>query len=735
MFDAKTPGRKGEVFGRLFVGGLVLLGGVCWAVAETAPGAATGHSASKHWAFRPPRAAVPPAVQDASRVRNPIDAFVLARLEREGLEFSPDADRRILLRRLTFDIRGLPASENEVGDFLQDSEPGAYERLVERLLASPHYGERWGRHWLDIAGYSDTAEYDGDQKIVVHNEGIWRYRDWVIDAFNYGMPYDRFVTLQLAGDELVDWRAAKRNYTPKVLEHLVATGFLRQVPDLSNHPEIRGERYYYEILFDIVEQVSSSLLGLTMRCAQCHDHKLEPISQRDYYRLLAAFAPAYNPQQFLQRRERVLSDLAPEELQAAVAHNETVEEETKELRKNVLVDLVSRLRRTEEADERTKLETEITEVRRKIDAAVASRKKPLMIQALWNVGEPPDVHVFTRGNYERPARLVTAGFPEILGGEPVNEVPGAAAQPPQRSSRPRLALARWLTRPEHPITARLWVNRVWSHFFGRGLSVELGNLGRSGTPPSHPDLLDWLAVDFVRSGFDTQRLQRLILTSTTYRQASVRPLDTAAAREAERRDGENVLLWRQNVRRLEAEIVRDRILAVSGVLDRGQGGEGVLLEAHLDGTSTEARDKARPTQHWRRSIYLFARRNYPLRLLELFDSPTSRINSLRRQTSATVLQSLAQLNSEFFLEHAAYTAERIRRRVSGRRFAEWSDLAYRLVLSRLPDEEEGEASVAFLDGQVSLYVEAGSAAHEAQDRALADLCHMLLASYDFLYLD
>jgi mono/diheme cytochrome c family protein len=625
------------------------------------------------WAFRPPVRPPVPAVQHADRVRSPIDAFVLAKLEARGLTFAPDAARATLLRRVSFDLTGLPPTPEEVAAFLADLRPDAYERQVDRLLASPHYGERWGRHWLDAAGYADTGGTDNDADIITPRDGLWRYRDYVISSLNEDKPYDRFLLEQLAGDELDDWRSAPA-FTLAMREHLVATGFLRTAVDNTSATELNRPLERYQVLHDTLETVTSNLLGLTVACARCHDHKFDPIPQADYYRLMACFTPAYNPEAWLPENERHLEGGTPAEKEQIARHNADIDRRVAELNKQV-ADLrrpyeqrlfeakLAKLPEVIRADVRAALAAEAgkrTEVqkylvgklgpllqvtldevtwslstadRATVDKLLAERNATrtrrlsgLTIQALFEVGPPPATRLLRRGNHLTLGAEVQPGFLTVL--TDPRQPPAPTAPPPGgKSSGRRTALARWLTRPDHPLTARVFANRVWQHHFGEGIVARPDNFGHSGPGPTHPELLDWLATEFVHGGWSIKALHRLIVTSTVYRQASVPGNAAPGQPNPDVVDPGNQLLWRMRLRRLESEIVRDAVLAVSGQLDPTAGGPPVPLEARKDGLVVVAeKNLPAPAAKWRRSVYLLARRNYQLSLLSVFDQPVVATN-------------------------------------------------------------------------------------------------------------
>lgn len=721
----------------------------------------------EHWAFQPPTQVPVPTVNARDRVRSPIDSFLLARLEAKKLSFSPEADRQTLIRRVYFDLVGLPPSPEAVAVFVHDMRDDAYERLVDELLKSPHYGERWGRHWLDAAGYTDT-HWDGDAATLHLHEHLWKYRDYVVRAFNANKPIDRFLTEQLAGDELVDWRSAA-TFTNADRDLLVATGYLRAVEDHTNDPQYGIEKKY-EVLFEAMEVFSSSTLGLTMECCRCHNHKYDPIPQRDYYRLMAHFESALNVREWKNRSARVLPDVSQTEKAAIDAHNAHLDRQIAELkgrasdvrqrcRERLLPGRLASIPEPIRADVQQSLavepmkrnevqkylagkfqaslsiaETEIDKAlveAEKVELAAlakrqgelaAGRKSHGHIQAIWDMGTPPVSRVFRRGVIGNSGVLVQPGFPEILRrpGQPESKSPA----PTGATSGRRLALAGWVTNRDNPLTARVFVNRVWHHHFGRGIVATLGNFGRSGAEPTHPELLDWLAVDFQTNGWNLKRLHKQIMTSTAYRQAH--QVGKAEREAAVKVDPANQLLWRSQLKRLDAEIVRDAILAASGQIDLTAGGPPVKFDTPTSGDSR--------TDSRRRSIYLLARRVYPLKFLELFDAPIIPVNCTQRTNSANVLQSLAVLNSEFVIGQAGHLADKIAKE-AGEQPAARGRLAYQRVLNRLPRETEEAKCVAFLRDQANAYVQEKVAPQKAGRDALADLCQMLFATNEFLYVE
>jgi hypothetical protein len=701
----------------------------------------------KFWSFQPPVAAPLPKVKEKSRVRTQIDNFVLAKLESKGLSYSPDAPSNKLMRRAFFDLTGLPPTPEQINEFEKDAAPGAYERLLDRLLDSPRYGERWGRQWLDAAGYVDTTGKDFDPKKTEYAEGMWRYRDYVIQSFNSDKPWDRFLTEQLAGDELVDWRSAKK-YTPEITELLAATGYLRTIlditeEDISNLPVER-----YEALFKLVEKVSSSTLGLTVGCARCHSHKFDPISQKDYYRFLSLFTTAYNPTDWLQPQNRHLYTVSKADKEAIDAHNKKLDEPIAELKKQLaalrkpyesrLLDdklkTVPDAIRTDvknaietPADKRdevqkylfTKFNAELKIAPKdtekllspedkaaiaKLDtdvAALETRKTKLeKIQAMWDVGTPPTIRLLQRGSADAPGPKVKPGFLEIVS-DPTHTDVEKPAEAQGATSGVRLAFAKWLTNPTHPLTARVIVNRIWQGHFGTGIVATPDNFGTNGAAPTNQELLDTLAIDFVKNGWKAKRLHKLIMLSTAYRQ-SAQQLDQPWLAKARTVDPDNALLWRMNLRRLDAESVRDSVMAVAGKLDTTAFGPAIELEMRPDGLQIVS-SKEPESAKWRRSVYLTSRRTYPMTFLGVFDYPIIDTNCSRRVPSATPLQSLTMMNDDFVLQSAAALAERADGDITR---------AYLIALARKPTEKERQWGAP-----------------------IKTLTQALLSSNEFLYID
>lgn len=733
------------------------------------------------WAFRKPIKQAIPKVKNAPRVRTPIDAFVLAKLESKGLSFSPDASKETLIRRTYYDLIGLPPSLDEVRAFMSDARSDAYERLIDRLLSSPLYGERWARHWLDAAGYTDMASIDNDLEIVEVKEGMWRYRDYVVRSFNADKPYDRFLTEQLAGDELLDWRSASK-FTPEILDLLTATGYLRTILDTTDPPQLNRPLDRYDLLTRVVDNVSTGLVGLTVGCARCHNHKYDPVPQKDYYRLMSIFATAYNPEEWLQPKNRYLPDVSKAEQEEIARHNAEVDRPLAEVEKQLAELLRPHKQRLFEArlagipeilrnDVKTAFETDkekrslvqkylmqkfgesldikpeevdkvLSEAQRadqeklksKIATLTSWRRTFGKIQALWDMGPTPKVHLLYRGNIETPGPEVQPGFLSVL--TPSNENQIVQTQEVKGSSSGRrLAFAKWLTNRQHPLTARVMVNRTWQILLGKGIVATPENFGHSGIPPTHPELLDWLAVDFVESGWKMKRLQKLIMMSTVYRQASFRPAEDSQSL-AESVDSANDLLWRMNLRRANAEVLRDSMIAVSGKLDPTQGGPPIPLDYTPDGLLTVSNKASFASSQRRRSLYLLARRNYPLTFLDNFDFPIMAINCTRRGNSATPLQSLTLLNSDFAMEQADRFADRVLE-LAGKAASDEKkiEMSYLVALARKPTSKELTFCLAHLQKQLRRYLDLKTPPEVASGKALSYLCQMLLASNEFLYID
>jgi hypothetical protein len=632
---------------------------------RTAPVSAAGEApvfseeARQHWSFQPVRKPILPLVKDTAWVANPVDAFILARLEAQGWRPAPPASRAEWIRRVSFDLTGLPPSSGEVEGFLADRAPDACERVVDRLLESPRYGERWAQHWLDVVRYAETEGFEYDR----HIPDAWRYRDYVIAALNGDKPFDRFVVEQLAGDEIA----------PQDPECLTASIFHRLGPVRRNagNPDIALSRN--EVLTERTDIIGSAFLGLTIGCARCHNHKLEPIAQKDYYRLEA----------YLAATEEHNIVLASADEQAAWdAKSKTFQTEIARLKRQA---------RKATGDERVRL----TE---KIEALEDQMPPPLAtIPSTWNdFGQRTPIHVLKRGVWENKGDAVGPRPPSVL-------VPDDEPELPADVPDPRTHLARWLARPEHPLTARVFVNRIWQHHFGAGLVKTVNDFGVKGDRPSHPELLDWLAATFVEGSWRLKPIHRLIVLSSTYRQSS--RTTPAAEAEGRRSDPENRWLWRFHRRRLTAEEIRDAMLAVSGRLNLKAGGPSVMVPAdpelvQLLYKPAQWKVATSPAEHDRRSVYLIAKRNLRLPFFETFDAPALLTNCARRESSTHAPQALEMLNGTLSNDLATAFASRLERE-SGGDVDRLVERAFRLAVGRSPTRSEGALARAFLRDQTT----------------------------------
>ncbi len=766
-----------------------------------------------HWAFQAVQVPRVPAVRNREWVRNPVDAFVLRRLEARGLAAPPEADRRTLLRRVTLDLIGLPPTPQEQDAFLADRRPGAYERWVDHLLSRPEYGERWARRWLDVVRYAESNGYERDGA----KPSAWRYRDYVIGSLNDDKPYDRFLIEQLAGDELPDATPDSR----------VATTFLRLGTWDDEPADPAVDRC--DQLDDVLGVTASTFLGVTLRCARCHDHKFEPFTQRDYYRTLAIFSPLKRPQ---NGREDLDVTVAPDaevgayNIAVAEAQRRTAPDRAAmwELQLGVLARLVaSGTQQPKEIlaafqiapDRRSAAEAKLLTDRggalerelraaetpdeagrhRDFDARIqAAQPTPPARGYIWQEeqGSIPATPLLFRGDPKHPREAVEPGVPAVLARRPLPPI-----RPTGKTSGRRLALAHWLASPDHPLTARVLVNRIWQGHFGEGLAPSENDFGVAGQRPTHPELLDWLAATFsspeasderrtardgrrsdrrggsdrsdagtgaqpvgagtrrkaqgeaVSSGplaWSLKKLHRLLVTSSTYRAAS----PVAGSPAVEHLNG-----WRP--RRLEAEVVRDAMLAVSGQLNSARGGPSVypvLPRAVLEGQSRPGNGwgKSGPAEASRRSVYIFSKRTLAVPELEALDSPDSTSSCEQRLVSTTAPQALTFLNGEFATEQARRFAARVRRLSADP--VRQVELAFRLALGRLPNAAERDHAVGYLRRGVRLPAPppggAGGSLTEAQSRqstavlpaaagadttaaALESLCLVLFNTNEFFY--
>ncbi|MSR31153.1 MAG: DUF1549 domain-containing protein [Gemmataceae bacterium] len=659
------------------------------------------------WSFRTLAPVKIPQVKDPGRVRNALDAFLLHSLEEKGLGYSNEADRHTLIRRASFDLTGLPPAPLEVEAFLSDKSPDAFEKLIDRLLASGRYGERWGRYWLDLAGYADS---EGKREQDLPRPHAWRFRDYVIRSFNADKPYDRFLQEQIAGDELADYEQNAK-VTPEVYDNLVATGFLRMAPDATwaNITGFLPDRM--EVIADEVDILGSGIMGLTLKCARCHAHKFDPIPQRDYYRLLAVFKGAFDEYAWLKPEVRpgigpVSQDVAGGRHLPLVAGEERRAWEQSEA---ALTEKIN------EAKARGDKE--------KVKALEGQRQAEPRVQALWDRGDPSPTYLYRRGDPFSPGRLVGPGVPSLLtdGKTPFIATP---PWPGAKQTGRRLAFAQWLTRPENPLTARVAVNRLFKHHFGQGIVKTLGNFGRAGALPTHPQLLDFLALEFIRQGWSFKAMHRMMMTSAAYRQSS-----TVDAKRL-RLDPDNSLLSRMPMTRMDAEALYDSLLLVAGKLEERRYGPADPVQGRPDGLVTPQG----AATGWRRLIYVQQPRKKLPSHLELFDYPQMNPNCLERRDTVNASQALHLLNNGMVRELASSFAERVRREAPGDSTRQM-ELVYLIALGRPPASEEkrlGMAALKELEEQWKSHLADGES---AGGKAHAEYCHAILNSAAFLFVD
>jgi mono/diheme cytochrome c family protein len=700
----------------------------------------------RFWSFQKPVRPAVPQVKNQAWVKNEVDSFVLKGLEENGLKPAPPAEPRVLLRRLYLDLTGLPPAPEAVEKFVKNASDAAYAKVVDELLASPQYGERWGRHWLDLARYADSGGFEFD----VDRPHAWRYRDYVIRAFNRDLPYDQFIREQLAGDQLGAETATSASSSAAAL---IPTGFLRNGPTVDNAD---NEQTRMDELDDMVSTTSSVFLGLTVGCARCHDHKYDPIPARDYYRLQAVFFPFKKTERLLVgKEEEVAFKARNKELDALVKPlkdkvaaiekpvrdrllNEKVEFHLKlaessgalgaKTRDEYRAELARRFAKDvklQPEDIDPLLSPEATkarkEVQNEIDRINKTRPKPLA--AAMGVTDKDDAgkaYLLVRGSFEHKGEEVQPGAPSVLAGE-------ANFAPLKR----RRQLAEWIASADNPLTARVAVNRIWQYHFGKGIVRTPSDFGLTGDRPSHPELLDWLATEFIKRGWSWKAMHRLIVTSNAYRQSSRHDAASAA------KDPENKLLWRMNPRRVEAEVLRDGVLAVSGKLNPEMYGPGVFprIDPAVVNTGSRPRwplDAKEGPDVWRRSVYIFVKRSVIVPLIEVFDCPATTISSPVRSAATIAPQALALLNNEFVLEQARHFAERVRREAGDDRRAQVIR-AFSLALSRDPQPKELEWSLGFIESQAKGY--AARRHEQPGEAALADFCHAIFNLNEFLYVD
>lgn len=642
------------------------------------------------WSLGPLAETNPPAIDDPW-IRTPVDAFVVAQQREHGLSPSGEADRRTLIRRLTFNLHGLPPTPEDVKAFVGDRRPDAYERLVERLLASPRYGERWGRHWLDVVHFGESHGYDKDKP----RPNAWPYRDWVVQSFNQDKPYDRFVAEQVAGDVL--W--------PLDPQAIVATGFIAAGPwDFVGHAELAEGTVNKDIARsndrdDMVATAASTFLSLTVHCARCHDHKFDPIRQQDYYALQAVFAGIdradrpYDVDRETARRRRQLTT-EKSEIEERLKSLATADSDHDEV-----AQLKNRLARLD-------AELAALPAQRMVYAAAVSFKP---IGTFTPPAGPRPIHLLLRGDVRNHGQLMAPGGVACVHGA---ESDFGLEQTPDEGQR-RAALARWLVDPRNALLRRSIVNRIWHYHFGAGLVASPNDFGRMGARPSHPELLEWLAGWFAERGHSLKELHRLLLNSAVYRQHSRSRADYAQI------DSQNRYLWRMNRTRLDAECVRDALLAVSGKLDVTMGGPSAQQFFFKDDHSPiydYTRFDVDDPRGARRSVYRFLVRSVPDPLMECLDCADPSIMTPKRNTTLTALQALALLNNPLAVRQAAHLADRLERECDN--LPARIDAAYRLALSREPRDPERELLV-----------------RHAERHGLAAACRVILNCNEFVFVD
>ncbi len=747
------------------------------------PGAVISEEDRAYWAFQPVhRPAVPIGEQPMGHT--PVDAFVGQRLQAAGLDFAPEADRTALIRRVTLDLTGLLPTPREVEEFVNDPAVGAYERLVDRLLASKAYGERWSRHWLDVVGYADSNGYAEADSV---RPQAWRYRDYVIRAFNDDKPWNEFIQEQLAGDELAGVTHATTQEAvldPQRRDDLTATAFLRMAPDGTGDTVDDPKLARNQVVAEQIKVATSSLLGLTVACAQCHDHRYDPITQADYYRLRAIFDPAYHWEAWRTPAQRLYSLYTAEERSKAAAIEErakAIEADARAMGKKFLDEIFEvevlklpeadrepyRLARATVDKSRTPEQKALIKKypsalalyslnlydqkkQNVVDAKMAEATqlratKPAegFLMALTEVkGQVPVSKLFNRGDHDQPKQVVQPGELGIL-----SEIPGAIFQPvvlASGSSGRRLAYAKWLTSGQHPLVARVLVNRFWLNHMGRGIVNTPGDFGRQGELPTHPELLDWLADEFVQSGWKLKHLQRLILLSRTYRQSTVHLASL-------KQDPENRLYGRFKLQRMDAETLRDSVLAVTGALvqdsygppsDIGRDPAGRVVAGVDKGTIVTFKVESGGKADFRRSIYLQVRRTRPVTVLETFDAPVMVPNCEMRSQTTVAPQSLLLMNDTFVLENSRRLADRLAAEVPGDAAGQVQRAWHLLYGEAAPDAAVAEA-LAYLKEQTQALTQYHHDIQHAKDapkpnppqEALASLCQVLLSSNRFLYIE
>lgn len=741
----------------------------------------------RHWSFQPISTPTIPKVADKIQANNPIDAFLLTKLEAAGFGFSKEAAANKRIRRAYMDLLGLPPTPEAVERFVAASandSKTAWAELIDELLQSPHYGERWARHWLDIAGYSDSEGYTDADTERTH---AWRYRDYVIDSLNEDKPYNIFITEQLAGDEMIT--SPLDNLSAADAKLLAATGFLRMAPDGTGSTVPNKTLARNDTIADTLRIVSSSLIAMTVGCAQCHDHRYDPISQADYYRMRAIFEPAFDQEKWKTPAKRLVSlytdndrQLAAEvetkakkldakhKVKQAQYIRDTFEKQLKKLPNDVHE--LARAAHTTVAKKRTAdqkallnkhpslnvtasslylYDNKAADELKKMAAAAkqlrATKPQQQFVRALVeSPGRLPATHLFFRGDHEQPKQeLLPAGLTAVSRTSDVPLIPANSAD--FSSSGRRLAFAKRLTDPDHPLTARAIVNRIWRHHFGRGLVETPSDFGMLGLKPSHPELLDWIASKFISNGWSIKHLHKLILTSNAWQQSA--QIDE----RLQSVDPDNELFGGFRLIRLDAEVIRDTMLAIAGKLNTKRSGPPVPVMADKVGrivVGKENLNAGRPGavidmkgEQFRRSIYIQARRSRPLSVLDTFDRPAMTPNCDMRRLSTNSTQSLLMMNSDLVLEYSRHLSDKLEKE-SPQQPGKQIRRLWKLVYSRTATESELHMAQHFVEQQTAALLAATSAydkgakklpKRSAEREAIAILCQMLLSSNEFLYLD
>jgi hypothetical protein len=602
--------------------------------------------AREFWPFQPIKKPALPAVQNSAGAQTPVDYFILARLEAKGLSPAPQAEPRILLRRLYFDLIGLPPTPEQMDQFLREyraNSQAAVVKVIDELLASPHYGERWGRHWLDVVRFGQTNGYERDGEKLF----AWRYRDYVIDSFNRDKSYDLFVKEQIAGDEL----------EPLTNDGIIATGFFR-LGVWDDEPDDK-QQAEFDNLDDMLATTGEAFLGLTVGCARCHEHKFDPIRHEDYYSLLAFYRNI--------RQGKLIQTIDPT-----------------------------------------------------IQTPLKGGGTALAVQE--DIAKPKPTHVLNRGQAATPGAEVQPRFLPILCRNNDAATPKSIKPNGDKSLGRRKALADWIASKDNPLTARVIVNRLWQHHFGKGIVTTPNDFGRNGSAPSHPELLDWLSSELIEHGWSLKYVHKLILMSATYQQSSSN--SSPHASEASLRDTDNSLFWRQNLRRLEAEAIRDSVLAVNGRFNNKMFGRGIFPTLPQEVLNTQSRpgngwdNKTDPAEQSRRGVYIFVKRTLGVPLLDTFDFPNPDKAIAARANTTIAPQALISLNSQFMDDQAAAFAERLTREC-GSDATKKIERAFRLALGRAPTAKETDVASAYL----------------LRSKSLPALCKMILNLNEFVYVD